>query len=195
MRTLAACVVVASLAVALPAAAQEPKKTEPAAVPAAMPMPKPGPEHQLLADEAGTWDAKVEIFMAPGAAPMVSSGVEVNTLGCGGLCLITDFKGEMGPGATFHGHGTAVWDPAKKKYVGTWTDSMSSGISIGESTYDAAKKVSTGWMEGADHTGKMVKHKSTVEYKGDQRVFSMFSVAPDGKETLGMRITYTRRKS
>ena len=31
---------------------------------------------------------------APGAKPTTSKGVEVNTLGCGGLCLITDFKGE-----------------------------------------------------------------------------------------------------
>ena len=63
------------------------------------PLPKPGPEHQLFKEDEGTWDAKVEVFPGPGAAPMVSKGVEVNTIGCGGLCLITDFKGEMMPGA------------------------------------------------------------------------------------------------
>ena len=31
----------------------------------------------------------------------------------------------------------------KKKYIGSWTDSMSNGLSVGESTYDAAKKVAT----------------------------------------------------
>ena len=91
-------------------------------------MPKPGPEHQLLKEDEGTWDAKVEVFPGPGAAPMVSKGVEVNTIGCGGLCLITDFKGEMMPGQPFHGHGTATYDPQKKKYVGSWTDSMSHGL-------------------------------------------------------------------
>jgi len=161
----------------------------------AMPMPKPGPEHAILKQDVGTWDATVEMFMAPGAPPMVSKGVETNNMGCGGLCLITDFKGEMAPGQAFYGHGVTTWDPAKKKYVGSWTDSMSAGLGIGESTYDAARKTVTGWMEGPDMTGKVVKSKSLVEYKdADTRVFSMYQAGPDGKEMLGMKISYKRRK-
>lgn len=176
------------MAVAVCLAAGSPQAPE-------MPMPKPGPEHQVLKQDEGTWDAKVEMFMAPGAPPMVSTGVETNTMGCGGLCLITDFKGEMAPGQAFHGHGTSAWDPAKKKYVGNWTDSMSAGIMIGESTYDAAKKVATGWLEGTDATGKPAKSKSVVEYKdADTRVFTMYKLGADGKEAAEMRITYTRRK-
>ena len=82
---------------------------------AAPPMPKPGPEHAIFKEDAGTWDATVEIFAAPGQPPMTSKAVETSTIGCGGLCLITDFKGEMMPGQAFHGHGTAAYDPAKKK--------------------------------------------------------------------------------
>jgi len=160
-----------------------------------MPMPKPGPEHKLFQEDAGTWDATVEMFMAPGAPPMVSKAVETNTLGCGGLCLISDFKGEMAPGQAFHGHGTSAWDPAKKRYVGTWTDSMSAGIAVGESTYDPATKTVTGWMEGPDMTGKVVKSKAVSEYKdANTRVFTMYQAGPDGKEVQGMKITYTRRK-
>jgi Protein of unknown function (DUF1579) len=159
-----------------------------------MPLPKPGPEHEVLKQDEGAWDATVEIFAQPGAAPMTSKGVETNTIGCSGLCLITDFKGDMMPGVPFHGHGTTVFDAAKKKYVGSWTDSMSAGLAIGESTYDAAAKKATGWMEGPDATGKVMKVRSQVEYKGDTRVFTMFSPGPEGKEAVGMRITYTRRK-
>jgi hypothetical protein len=159
------------------------------------PAPKPGPEHAILKQDEGAWDATVEMFMAPGAPPMTSKGVETNAIGCGGLCLITDFKGEMGPGQPFHGHGTSVWDPGKKKYVGTWTDSMSSGIALGESTYDAAAKTMTGTMEGADATGKVSKMKSVVQYKdANTRVFTMYMTGPDGKEVPGMTITYVKRK-
>jgi hypothetical protein len=159
------------------------------------PMPTPGPEHAVLKMDEGTWDAVVEISTGPGAPPMTSKGVEVNVVGCGGLCLISDFKGEMGPGMMFHGHGTTAYDPAKKKYVGSWTDSMSTGLSISEATYDAAAKTSTGWMEGPDMTGNVMKMRSTVEYPdADHRVFTMYSTGADGKETPGMRITYTRRK-
>jgi Protein of unknown function (DUF1579) len=159
-----------------------------------MPLPKPGPEHEVLKQDEGAWDATVEIFAQPGAAPMTSKGVETNTIGCSGLCLITDFKGDMMPGVPFHGHGTTVFDAAKKKYVGSWTDSMSTGIAIGESTYDAAAKTLTGWVEAPDPSGNVARMRQVVEYKGDTRVATMFAPGPDGKEVMSMRITYARKK-
>jgi hypothetical protein len=158
-----------------------------------MPMLKPGPEHKVLEMDAGTWDATVEMKMAPGAPPMVSKATETNTIGCGGLCLISDFKGTMA-GAPFHGHGTSTWDPGKKKYVGTWTDSMSAGILLGESTYDPATKKATGSMEGPDGSGKIMKSRSVVEYKdANTRVMTMLTAGPDGKEVQTMKISYTRK--
>src|SRR5215210_5767170 len=62
-----------------------------AQTPAPPPMPKPGPEHALMNMDVGTWDAVVELNPGPGMPAVTSKGVEVNTLGCGGLCLITDF--------------------------------------------------------------------------------------------------------
>lgn len=157
------------------------------------PMPKPGPEHQMFKEDAGTWDATVEMFTAPGATPTVSKGIETNTIGCGGLCLITDFKGTM-MDQPFHGHGTGTWDPAKKKYVGSWTDSMSSGLAVSEGTWDPATRTMTGWMEGPDMTGAVTKMRSTVEYKPDgSRVFTMYMPGAEGKETVSMRITYKRK--
>jgi hypothetical protein len=160
----------------------------------APPMPKPGPEHELFKMDVGTWDATVEMMPGPGAKPETSKGVEVNTIGCGGLCLISDFKGQA-MGSPFAGHGVSTWDPAKKKYVGSWTDSMSQGLMIGESSWDPASKTFTGSMEGPDMTGKIVKSKVVGEYpKPDSRVFTMYGPGPDGKEMQMMRITYTRRK-
>jgi hypothetical protein len=157
------------------------------------PMPKPGPEHEILKMDVGTWDAVVEVMSAPGTPPMTSKGVEVNTLGCGGLCLITDFNGEA-MGAPFHGHGVTTWDPAKKKYAGSWTDSMSMGLAIGESTYDPTAKRWTGWMEGPDMTGQVMKTRAVVEMPAaGTRVFTAYAPGPDGKEMPMMRITYTRR--
>lgn len=189
--TRVALILVAGLAIGAPAGAQD---TPPSQAPDhAMPMPKPGPEHEIFKDDAGTWEATVETFMSPGAAPMVSKGVEVNTIGCSGLCLITDFRGEMMPGMTFQGHGVATYDAAKKKYVGSWTDSMSSGLAVSEATWDPTARTMTGHMEGPDMTGKVVKIKSVVEYKDrNSRVFTMYTPAAGGNETVSMRITYKR---
>jgi hypothetical protein len=158
------------------------------------PMPKPGPEHEVMKQDVGTWDATVESLMTPDGKPMTSKGTETNRLGCGGLCLITDFTGEMMPGMAFEGHGTMVYDSTKKKYVNSWTDSMSQGLMVGESTYDPASKTVTGYMDGPDMTGKIVKMKSVVEYKEPgTRVFTMYGPGPDGKEAKMMRITYKKK--
>ena len=156
------------------------------------PMPKPGPEHAVLAADVGTWDAIVEVFPGPGAPAMKSSGVEVNTL-VGGMWLVTEFKGEM-MGMPFEGRGLAGYDPNKKKYVGTWVDTMSTGFAAVESTYDASTKTISGVMEGPDMTGKLMKMREIVQRTGaNTRVFSMYAIGADGKETLSMRISYTKR--
>ena len=156
--------------------------------------PKPGPEHELFKIDAGTWDAVVEMT-PPGAPPMTSKGVQVDTVACGGLCLLTEFKGEMMPGMTFEGRGLATYDQTKKKYVASWTDTMSAGLAVSEMTYDAATRKGTAWMEGPDMTGTVVKSRSVSEYPdNDHKVMTMFMTGPDGKEVPTLRISYTRRK-
>src|SRR5215472_3416744 len=110
--------------------AQQPKKPQPAHP--EMTAPKAGPEHDILKEEVGDWDATVEMLTPPGIPP--STGEEKCTL-MGGLWVITDFRGDFA-GHPFYGHGTIGWNPIKKKYVSTWVDSMATSIGFGESTYD-----------------------------------------------------------
>jgi hypothetical protein len=159
------------------------------------PMPKPGPEHAVLAMDTGTWDAVITLAGPPGAPAMTSKGVEVATIGCGGLCLITDFKGEIMPGVAFHGHGTTAYDSVAKKYVGSWSDSMSVGMATTDATYDAASKKLTGTMTARDMTGNLSTNRTTTEYTdADHRVMTMFMAMPDGTQVQAMTISYTRRK-
>lgn len=152
------------------------------------PPPTAGPAHEVLKAEAGTWDAKIEMMMPNGTT--TSSGSETATIGCGGLCLVSHFKGEM-MGMPFEGHGLSAYDGRKQKYVGSWTDSMSQGVMTMESTWDPAAKTMTAMMEGPDQTGQIVKMKAVSEHKdANTRVFTMYN--PDGAP--GMRITYTRKK-
>ena len=72
---------------------------------------------------------------------------------------------------------------------------MSTGLSIGESTYDTAKKTFTGWMEGPDMTGNIMKARSVNQHTAaNTRVFTLYGPGPDGKEMQMMKITDTRRK-
>lgn len=198
-RTAVCCTMALALAVSLGATAEEAKKPEAKTTQAAMPegmppLPKPGPEQDLLKRDVGVWDATVEMMMGPpGTAPAASKGVETNTL-LGGLWLVTDFKGDM-MGMPFQGHGTTGWDPDKKKYVGTWVDTMSTSVSTSEGTYDPAAKSMTSWMEAKDPTGATTKMKTVSEWKDkDTRVFTMYAPPPGGGADMQtMRITYKRR--
>jgi uncharacterized protein DUF1579 len=158
------------------------------------PLPKPGPEHEILKQDVGTWDATVEMMQPGGQPPAVSKAVEVVTMIEGGLWTVTDFKSTI-MNTPFHGHGQNGYDPIKKKYVSTWIDSMSTGVTLGEATYDAKTRTMKGSMEGPDMTGKTMKMNETVEWKdADTRVFTMATPGPDGKDVTTMRITYKRRK-
>jgi hypothetical protein len=158
------------------------------------PAPKPGPEHEILKRDVGVWDATVEMQGPPGTPPAVSKGTETVSLMGGGLWQITEFKGEM-MGQAFEGRGATGYDLNKKKYVGTWVDSMTTGLSTVEGTLDSSKKVMTGTMEGTDPTGAVSKMKEVTEWKdADNRTFTLIMPLPDGKEIPIMKITYKRRK-
>lgn len=166
-----------------------------AALSSAQPMPstQPGPEHEVLKQDVGTWDATVEIF-GPGQPPVVHQGVETNAL-MAGLWLVTDYKSINPAGPPFEGRGMYGYDPKKKKYVSSWVDSMSTSLAMAESSYDAKTKTMSGSSEEPDPSGKTVKMRWTTEYKdGDTRVSTNYMTGPDGKETPTMRISYKRRK-
>ena len=150
-------------------------------------------EHEWLKAFAGEWELKGEMTVAPGQPPVTSTGTETARL-VGGFWVVSEIKGEC-MGRAMTGQMTVGFDPAKKKYVGSWTDSMSTGLMVTESTYDPATKTSTGFMEGPDMTGKVTRMKGVTEFPDpDRRVFTMYANGPDGKEAATMRITYTRRK-
>ncbi len=151
-------------------------------------MGKPTEHHAHLKAQEGVWDATVS-----GMGPE-SKGTETNTMACGGLWLVSDFKGDV-MGMPFSGHGITGYDPAKAKYVGTWVDSMTTSLLVMEGTCDKSGKVMTMMGEGPDMMGKMVKMKMVTEMKdADTRVFTVHMPGPDGKEAPSMTITYRRRK-
>jgi Protein of unknown function (DUF1579) len=159
------------------------------------PLPKPTKEHDLLKKDVGTWDAMVKTWTSPQAEPMESKATETNRMLPGGLWLLSEFKGEFG-GLPFQGRGQTSYDAAKKKYVGTWVDSMVTTPMLMEGTYDEAAKTMTMTGDSVDMTGKTAKAKMVTVYKNDgARVFTM-SMKSDttGPEFVKMmEITYTKR--
>lgn len=151
------------------------------------PEVKPGPEHALLKEWEGTWDAVVKS----------SAGESKGTLACkvdlNGLWLLEHFKCDFG-GMSFEGRGATSYDAGNKKYVNVWIDSMSTSPMVSEGTYDKATKTLTlaGNMPTPD--GKSTKvTMTTVTKDANTRTFKMVGAGPDGKDFEMLSITYKRR--
>ncbi len=160
----------------------------------APPMPQPTAEHELLAREVGTWDAKVTLWPTPDSEPELSTGVETNAM-LGSMWLVSKFEGDM-MGTPFVGQSTTGYDPTEKKYVGTWVDSISPYLTSMTGAFDARTQQLTMntecrcFMTGEMRSGKMVS-KVTSD---DTRVLEMYGPDESGAEYLSMRIEYQRRK-
>lgn len=166
---------------------------KPAHVQGQPPSPKPTKEHALLKKNEGTWDATIKDLSDP-SKPKVTKGVEVNKMTCGGLWLLSEFTGKMGD-ETFTGVGTMGYDPDKKKFVGTWVDSMQTYVGLTEGTLSDDGKTMTSWMEGKDPSGNPMKLKMVTKYKSDnEHTFTMILPLPGGKEMPMMEIEYKRKK-
>ncbi len=162
----------------------------------AQPGMKPTAEHKILAGEEGTWDATIKSFTSgPDVEPMVSKGTEVNTVMPGGLWVLSKFDGDFG-GMKFQGRGQFGYDPVKKKYVGTWIDSLSPNLSVLEGSYDPKTKTMTYVGDGTGPDGIKYSQKMVTTTKDDgSRVFTLFMKVGEAKdEARFMEITYTKRK-
>ena len=161
------------------------------------PSPKPTAEHKQLSKDVGTWDATVKTWNGgPDSQATESKGVEVVKLLAGGLWLHSEFDGKMGD-MEFSGSGQTGYDTKKKKYVGTWVDSMSTEIMMMEGDYDQASHTLTMLSKGTDpSSGKAYDAKMTSKYDGDDtRVFTLFMKSDEtkGEYMRIMEITYKRR--
>src|SRR5262245_15967286 len=157
------------------------------AVPAAraQEFPKTGPEHELLKKWEGTWETTMKF------GDMETKGSATYKMELGGLWLASNFEGEFG-GTKFYGKGLDTYDPAKKKYIGIWCDSMSTAPLLMEGTFDKEKKTMTMSGDGPGMDGKPMRFKAVSEWKDDNTVnFSMFM--GDAKEP-GFTIVYKRKK-
>ena len=156
---------------------------------------EPTAEHKVVAADVGTWDCEMKIWMAgPDADPMVVKGTEVNEM-FGPYWLISKFKADMG-GQNFEGRASLGYDPSKKKFVGTWFDTMNPFMSHMEGTYDKETKTMTMMTTGVGPDGKPSKGKNVSVSKEDgTRVFTMFSAMPgDDKNFIkAMEIVYKKR--
>jgi hypothetical protein len=181
---LAASFVLGALAVSLPCTAQ--------GVPE---LPKPEKEHQWLDRLVGEWDTEAEIHMMPGQPPLKTKGTET-TRKIGNFWTIAEVRSEF-MDQPFNAVLTLGYEAERKKYVGTWVDSMMPYLWNYTGDVDPTGNILTLETRGPcpKRPGELSNFKEVIELKGDdQRVFTSSMQEEDGSWTKLMTVNYRRKE-
>jgi hypothetical protein len=152
-----------------------------------------GPQHELMAEQVGTYDVTIRSWMDPAAPPMESKGVAVRTLHMGGRVMHEDFQADM-MGTPFSGLSRSGYDNVSGTWWSTWTDSMSTGIMV--STGECDEKHSCTWAGTYNDpvkNGPVNSRFVTTWTSPDEQYFAMYGPGRDGAETKMMEMVYTKR--
>ena len=159
-------------------------------------IPPPGPEMDVLKKDVGDWDCVIKTWAGPDSDPVITKGSESSQMFDGGYWLLTRFEGNM-MGLDFKGRGTYGYDTQKKKYVGTWIDSMGPYMMHTEGTYDNESETLTvaGDSPGPDGVSTFT-YTMVTSYKDDNRVMTMYMQpkgSGDDQKMKFFEISYTKK--
>lgn len=151
------------------------------------------PEHAWLRRFTGHWEATVEGYMESGTPGFVTHGEEHSRM-LGDLWVLAQGRNLSFPYAY---QLTLGFDPARGRYVGTWTDTMTPHLWTYEGTLDAERRILTLETEGPNpaEPGSRARFREVTEFTGeDERVFTSSRQGPDGRWILCMRVELRRRR-
>jgi Protein of unknown function (DUF1579) len=155
-----------------------------------MPILKPTEQHKKILSGVGEWEGTLTSYMTPDQKPATSPAHESVTP-IGEFWVLSQFDCQFN-GMPYHGSGHVGYDPEKKKYIGTWVDSMSSLFALMEGDIDPATKALVMHWQGRDMTGKVVPHRSESVENGDTRTMTFYM--GEGAGTKSMVIEMKRKK-
>jgi hypothetical protein len=154
----------------------------------------PGEAHRRLAPLVGTWNAKSTFWMAPGAPPSTGDGVSEHRWVLGGRHVEQIYRGTT-MGMPFEGIGYTGYDNTQKRYVGSWMDTMSTGImtSVGTGKPTSSRVAFESRMFDCT-SGAEVVFESFVHIRDqNHHSFEMWTRSPAGKRYRAMLVDYTRK--
>jgi Protein of unknown function (DUF1579). len=153
----------------------------------------PGDVHKMMANDNGSWNAEVTMWMSPDAPPAKSKGSCTHTMIMGGRYQQSSFKGTM-MGKPFEGMGIMGYDNAKKMFISSWIDNMGTGIMNMEGTWDDATKSITLKGKTVDPmTGKDMDVREVHKMVDNKTQLMEMYMTNDGKEMKTMEIKFTRK--
>lgn len=145
-------------------------------------MPQPTAEHRDIVKAAGMWEGTLTSYM-PGQPDQVSPAKET-VEAIGGFWTQAKFETSFG-GQPYVGTGCVGYDSQKKKYVGTWIDSMSDFFALMEGERDAKTgALVMRYMAPDMATGKLVPQRIETTHGADSYTSNFFMGEGEGVKTM-----------
>lgn len=157
---------------------------------------EPQKEHKWLQQLVGEWTYESECVMGPDQPLMKSAGT-ATVRPIGGLWIADENTATMPDGSPGTMIFTLGYDPAKKRFVGTFIATMMAMLWIYDGELDAAEKVLTLNADGPSFTdpNKTAHYKDCFEIVSpDHHILSSQFQAEDGTWHRFMTSHYKRKK-
>ena len=139
----------------------------------------PGPEHEFLTHQAGTWNVNCSYNMGEGIDPMEIEATEEAKM-LGPFWLAARLEADM-LGSPMHGHGSTGYDPVRQVYIATWKDSSNPFLYTFEGFYDEENKTLKLSGENYDPVrGVRSIYRSHTEYTSENEKHMHLSVEVAG---------------
>ena len=149
---------------------------------------KPGLE--VMAMEAGVWDADITFPSNDPAKPDTKAkGVQVNRLRSGGMWIINEFSVD---GTPYEGTGVWGYDRSTGRYSGIWVDNNDQTIRLDDGRWDPATQTMIWSANTADPQGRYTRMLFTEKFEGNIRRFDMVALTRKGEVPL-VRMIFTKR--
>lgn len=158
-------------------------------------MPQPTAEHKWLEQFVGEWETTARSLPTPGTPEMTCNGKLTNRM-LGGHWLVSNIENQI-EGFRMEGLQTIGYDREKKKYIGTWIDSVMDHLWTYEGSVDKTGKILTLEAEGPNmlEPGKTALYRDTYEFKSEDEIATTSQVqGPDGEWVTFMTGTAKRVK-
>lgn len=154
----------------------------------------PGPQHEVLARNIGTWTANCKMLTPDGATAMESKGQAVYSSFLDGRFIKCDVTGDMG-GTPMQGMGLYGYDNVGKTFQATWVMSCGTGMMMGKGEASPDNKTFTWTYDYNCPLNKKLVKMRDVEKHPDANTITIETYGPDpktGKEVKMGEMKLTR---
>ena len=159
-----------------------------------MQMPEPQDEHRWLHRLVGRWEGAGECAAGPGEPP-ITNRMRETFRKLGELWVVSDGEGEAPGAGSARSAFTFGYDPARKRFVGSFVVSVMTHFWTYEGSLDAAGQVLTMDCMGPSFGDPdvLVHYQDSFAFEGeDRRILTSRLRGTDGGWTRFMRAEFRR---